>query len=146
MSKTKKLALIPLTDVTRGILKRYGGRLPQVSNQRFNDYLKEVFEVVGLTRDVEIQETQGGADIIVHRRLCDVATSHMGRRYFVSWARRNSIPDAVIQKITGHTNLAELDTYTELHDEDVFDAFQDASSSLPSQSLNLNARYQVKRL
>ena len=123
-SKTRTLVTIPLDDSTRAILQRYEGRLPQMSNQKFNTYLKEVFEVVGLTRELETVQHRRGASESIRTRLCDVAASHMGRRFFVSWARKKGVPDAVIQEVTGHTNLDELDTYTHLSELDVVRAFQ----------------------
>ncbi|NQZ44655.1 MAG: hypothetical protein HRT65_10120 [Flavobacteriaceae bacterium] len=43
----EKTLEIPLNDLSNFILKKYDYQLPKISNQKFNDYLKELFQLIG---------------------------------------------------------------------------------------------------
>ena len=46
--KTKTLE-IPMTDKIRAILNKYNLELPVISEQKFREYLKEIFKIAGFT-------------------------------------------------------------------------------------------------
>lgn len=107
-AKTKdnepRIARIPLTTKAKTILSKYylpdGSLLPFISDQKYNDYLKELFELVGLTRIVTIKDpkTRMGKQI----RLCDYVSSHMARRNFVGGLYQKNAKDAIIASMSGH--------------------------------------------
>jgi integrase len=94
---------VPLTAKAKEILSRYdlpdNRLLPFISDQKYNEYLKELFEVAGLTRTVTRQHpTTREAENV---RLCDIASSHMARRTFVGnlFGKQDS---AIIASMSGH--------------------------------------------
>ena len=123
-SKNGSSVVIPLFPATIEILKKYPNGLPIISNQNLNSYIKEVFIVVGLTDNVVVKQQRGNNKTEVSRqRLCDVVTAHTGRRTFVSICRTRGILDQIIMMVTGHSNLAQLNTYTSIPDSEVLYAF-----------------------
>jgi integrase len=94
---------VPLGKKAIEILSRYnipdGRILPFISAVKYNKYLKELFEVVGLTRAVTRLNPISRQEEQV--RLCDIASSHMGRRTFAG-NLYSLVKDDVIGSMTGH--------------------------------------------
>lgn len=94
---------IPLTPKAKSILSKYNlpdSLLPFIAGQNYNDYLKELFTKVGLTRNVVRLNPNTGIQEIV--RLCDIASSHMARRTFIGVMYENGIKNDVIGSMSGH--------------------------------------------
>lgn len=76
---------IKLIDKYRGTDKK--GRLfPFISPQKYNDAIKEIFTIAGITRSVEIRNARTG-----EMEVCpinEIASSHIARRTFVGNAYR----------------------------------------------------------
>src|SRR5699024_6461743 len=122
--KTYDSLVIELNDVTKYILKEYkdtpfkGGKvLPIISNQKTNDYVKELGDLVGLNEP--ITETY----FIGNRRYNDLKpkfeymTSHIGRRNFICLCIAKGIPIQVIMKWTGHTDYKSMVPYIEVSEK-----------------------------
>lgn len=94
---------VPLTAKAIEILSRYnmpdGRLLPFISDQKYNEYLKELFKEVELTRIVTRQHptTRESENV----RLCDIVSSHMARRTFVG-GLFGKIDSAIISSMSGH--------------------------------------------
>ncbi len=95
---------VPLHSMATEILNKYdipgGNLLPVISRQRYNDYIKELFEVAGLTRIVMRLNPHTHKE--EHVRLCDIATSHMARRTFIG-NLYGKIDNGIIISMSGHT-------------------------------------------
>jgi len=94
---------VPLSKNALEILSRYdlpdGRLLPFITDQRYNDYLKEVFREVGLTRTVtRINPTTGEPEQI---SLADIASSHMARRTFIG-NLYGKVDTGIISSMSGH--------------------------------------------
>lgn len=48
--KTHVEALVPLFSTTIKLLKKYKNELPKITNQKYNEYIKEVAEVIGIDK------------------------------------------------------------------------------------------------
>lgn len=48
--KSSELALLPLFPKAKEIIEKYDHKLPLISNQKYNEYLKEVAHLVGITK------------------------------------------------------------------------------------------------
>ncbi len=123
--KDRGSVIIPLFPAIREIMAKYptGLRNIEISNQNFNDYVKEAAEAAGLTFEVIVRQHRGDRMVQSKRRLCDVMASHTGRRTFVSICRTRGIPEDMIMKVTGHKSLAQLKTYTSIPDVEVLYVF-----------------------
>ena len=110
--KTCRTVTIPLHPTVKAILAKYDGQLPrQISNQKFNVYLREVGERAGFTKTEAVARNRGGRDVIRQRRLCDMLTSHAARRSFATNMYNEGLPVASIRAVTGHTTDKSFYTY-----------------------------------
>lgn len=102
---------IPLHPIAKEILDRYdipsGAILPFISGQRYNDYIKELFKVVGLTRTVTRLNTRTHQEEQV--RICDIASSHMARRTFIG-NLYGKVDNGIIVSMSGHAKNSKAFT------------------------------------
>ncbi|MEO6134749.1 MAG: phage integrase SAM-like domain-containing protein, partial [Ginsengibacter sp.] len=99
-TKTKTLVIIPCSPVVLEIFEKYKDNtnsLPRsYSNQKFNEYVKEVCEKAGL---VEI----GRLSTAPEKKLFESISSHTARRSFATNLYLDGFPTIEIMKITAHT-------------------------------------------
>ncbi len=100
--KTDEEVIIPLHTVAKSILDKYSGTPRLISNQKFNQYIKEVCRIVGLTDLVTLTRTCGGKKVKTTNEKCDVVSSHTARRSFATNAYKAGVPTLAIMAITGH--------------------------------------------
>jgi integrase len=110
---------IPLTEVAKEIISRYdlpdGRLLPFRSSIKYNEYLKELFEKVELTRIVTRPNPTTREPENV--RICDIAISHMARRTFIG-NKYGKVSDGVLVSMTGHVNDSRaLSRYYDVSDD-----------------------------
>lgn len=116
--KTKAPVTIPLHSCVRAILTKYGNVLPPViSNQKTNDYLKEIAAMVP-----RLQAIANGIP------KAEQITTHTARRSFASNAFRGDgytgpVPVSAIMAITGHRTETAFRTYICLNPEEHADQF-----------------------
>ncbi len=98
--KTKTLAIIPCSPVVLQIFDRYKdspNRLPKaMSNQKFNEYIKEACKEAGLTEEGRLRTAP-------NRPLWQCISSHTARRSFCTNLYLDGYPTIEIMKISGHT-------------------------------------------
>ena len=111
-SKTNAPVSIPVHPVFREIWEKYGGCLPvNISNQKFNDYIKEVCREVGLADSVLKSITKGGKKITTSYEKWQRVTSHTARRSFATNLYKSGFPSISIMQITGHRTEAAFLRY-----------------------------------
>ena len=94
-----------IIDKVKEILKKYNGKLPSISNQRANIYLKETFRKLQLNRDIFINKDEE------YSPLNRVISFHVGRKSFISLAARRGTPVPLIMKMSGHKDLKVVQRY-----------------------------------
>lgn len=102
--KTGQPVTIPVHSVVKGIIKKYGGYLPEsISNQKFNTFLKDACKMVeSLQKPASKTRTQGGLKTTVNYQKWEIISTHTGRRTFATNAYLQGIPTITIMAITGH--------------------------------------------
>jgi len=121
--KTADTLSIDLNDVARGILDKYkdvpfpGNKaLPVISNQKMNDYLKELCELAGFDEEIHITTYQGAERIdTVYPKYALIGT-HQGRKSFICNALAAGIPVNVVMKWTGHSDYKAMKPYIDVAD------------------------------
>lgn len=113
--KTDKLMTVPLHSKVLQILEKRNGNFPRsISDQRYNEYIKEVCQLAGLD-----QQTQGGKQETTEHGIrkvtgeypkWELVTSHIGRRSFATNFYGN-IPTSYLIYITGHSSEAMFLNY-----------------------------------
>lgn len=108
MAKTSEVVFIPITSKALAILEKEEDLaslpkdqpiLPQISNQKFNAYIKHI--AVGASVDKPL-------------------THHIARHTFATNALNSGIPLEVVQKLLGHNNVKTTLIYAKLLHETLF--------------------------
>ena len=101
--------IIELNKHSRSILEKYENvvfekdkALPVISNQRMNDYLKELAEMAGI-------------DEVTPKYA--LLSTHAGRRTFICNALSLGIPANVVMKWTGHSDYKAMKPYIDIADD-----------------------------
>ena len=101
--KTGETVIIPLHWTIREILNKYNGELPRVvSNQKFNEYLKQLGEKAKIKEPVTLTKTKGGLGFEKAFKKWELITVHTARRSFSTNMFLADVPTISIMKITGH--------------------------------------------
>lgn len=104
--ENQKTVSVPLNNRAMEILNRYKGKtkkgliLPFISSQKYNDTIKEIFTVCGITRNVTVVDSISGKE--VQRPINEVASSHMARRCFVGNLYQKVQDPNLIASMSGH--------------------------------------------
>lgn len=107
---TKSLK-VPLNEISKSILEKYDFNLPSISNQKFNKYVKELFELLGFVENAR-KSMKYGKD--VHTSVVPLYTrvnSHTARRTFITIMKNKGVPDKIIMGYTGHKSIQNFNLY-----------------------------------
>ena len=116
-SKSKKLS-IPLNSISKAILEKYNYILPNISNQKMNEFIKEVFKEMKFTEDIKKTMKYGDELIDKKSEFWERISSHTARRSFITIMKNNKVPDKIIMSYTGHTSLEVFNNYYRPSEED----------------------------
>lgn len=117
--KTGETIVVPLHTYIKEILEKNGGIIPEViSNQKMNQYLKELGKLGNINEDVLITSTKGGVKKTEVFKKYELITVHTARRSFATNAYLNDIPSISIMKITGHRTENSFLKYIKISQED----------------------------
>lgn len=101
--KTNNKVTIPLHPVVLEILEKYDYNLPEpISNQRFNEYIKEVAKLANISSKESVTMTKGGQLITESYNKWELISSHTGRRSFCTNMYKRGLPTLMIMSISGH--------------------------------------------
>lgn len=101
--KTNTKVTIPLHPVVLSILEKYNYELPDpITNQKFNEYIKEVAQLAEITNTESITVTRGGKVITEKYPKWQLVSSHTGRRSFCTNMYKRKLPTLMIMSISGH--------------------------------------------
>ena len=109
--ETKEAREIPLTILSRYILEKYNYKLPLITNQKQNEYLKEVFKELKYNHKVQKVTTKGKENIKEDMFFYDRISTHTARRTFITMMKRQGKSDKLIASITGHNDMKTLNQY-----------------------------------
>lgn len=92
-SKTDVGFLSILLPEAEEVLKRYDGKLPKLSNQKYNDYLKLIETATGIRKHL---------------------TTHVARHTFATYLLNKDIPIETVSKAVGHTSIKQTQHYARM--------------------------------
>lgn len=118
--KTGNRNLIPLSPAAREIITRYKGA-PRLSQQKLNEYIKEVCKLAGITDKVELTYTKGGLEVRRAKPKCDLVSTHTARRTGATLLVKAGAPIAWVMKVTGHKSEKSFMRYIRLSSEEYAD-------------------------
>ena len=101
--KTGQPVVIPVHPNVKAILEKYSGNLPKpISNQKFNEYLKQVARLADFKEAITRQITRGGKTETTIKHKWQLVTTHTARRSFATNMYKTGIPSITIMAVTGH--------------------------------------------
>jgi site-specific recombinase XerD len=117
--KTNTKVTIPLHPVVREILKKYDYSLPEpISNQHFNEYIKEAARHAGIDTPETVTQTRGGRLVTEQYPKWQLVTSHTGRRSFCTNMYKRGLPTLMIMSISGHKTEKSFLRYIKVRQEE----------------------------
>lgn len=94
------------------ILKKHEFKLPSISLQKFNDYIKKAAEAAGINTPTTLTRYVGNQPIIMEGPKFQYIGSHCARRTAVSLLLNvYNMPITAVMEITGHSDLKTLQKY-----------------------------------
>ncbi|GAA4848898.1 site-specific integrase [Algivirga pacifica] len=108
---------IPLSPKAQEILRKYNGKLPKISNQKANDYLKEIGQLAGITDTMHTRRFRGKEPIDETFERWEKLSTHVGRHTFSSLAVSLGLSDELIKSVTGHKDQRSFATYVNMNGE-----------------------------
>jgi len=112
--KTQRRLTIALPPNAVKIIERYGLPLPTLSNQKTNQYLKELAELAGIAQQVERVTYRGAERETQVLPKWQMITTHTARRTFATLAREQGVRLEVVQNLMGHASTRQTDQYVKL--------------------------------
>lgn len=113
---------VPLNGRASALMEKYKGvdskgRLfPFIAAQNYNDSIKEIFRLCGITRAVTVINSITGKE--EQRPINEVASSHMARRTFVGNLYKKVKDPSLISSMSGHAEGSKaFNRYREIDDE-----------------------------
>lgn len=122
--KTADSLTIELNKHSKAILEKYkdvhfedNKVLPVISNQRMNDYLKELAELAGINEPIRETYYRGNQRVDEVTPKYALLGTHAGRRTFICNALALGIPAQVVMKWTGHSDYKAMKPYIDIADD-----------------------------
>ncbi|MEM6735712.1 MAG: site-specific integrase [Bacteroidota bacterium] len=127
--KTSEEVRIPLVEESLGIIKALiSGDLHPISNQKMNQYLKELGELAGIDDDFEVHRQIGVLRSSSTRKKYELLTTHTGRRTFATNLLLKGIPAETVMQFTGHRDYKSFAKYVNVPKTTQFDMVEKALS------------------
>ena len=133
--KTDCSLKVPFNAYSRTIIEKYEDEnypgnlaLPVISNQKMNEYLKDLCEICGFNSPIKYSYYKNNVRYDEVYPKWAVLGTHGGRRTFICAALEMGIPTTVIRKITGHANEIAMRPYIAITDKTKMDAMNRFSS------------------
>jgi integrase len=140
--KTTDKIRVPLCHEAQIILKSYFDNnlpLPIISNQKMNEYLKELAQLAKFNDDINVLRISGKEKTESIKKKHELISTHTGRRSFVTLNYKKGMKPLDIMKITGHKSYATFMKYYRLDEIDVAESFFNAWEEL-------NPKYKTKEI
>lgn len=120
--KTKGKTIIPLNKYSRMVYEKHKSNetytlFNSISNQKMNEYLKELGELAEINDPVQIIHYRGTERIEKIVPKYEVLTSHVARKTFITNAMMRGMSTEVIMDITTHNSYKSFQRYFKIVDE-----------------------------
>jgi integrase len=129
--KTRETVTVPLRPAAQGIVKKYfAGDVHPITNQRLNDYLKELGKLANIITPIEVIKYRAGKRNSTTFAKWERLGCHTGRRTFVTLALERGLRPEVVMKVTGHRDWKSFKRYINIIDQTVEKEFARAFATV----------------
>lgn len=129
--KTHDSLPINLNKYAKAILDKYkdyrfpgGLALPVISNQKMNDYIKDLCELCEFNTPITRVTYRAGVREESTEPKYKLVGTHAGRRTFICFALATGVPPQVVMKWTGHSDYKAMKPYIEIAEKTKAEAMQ----------------------
>lgn len=128
--KTDTIVAIPIHSIVRSIFNKYmidqedttekqTFQLPKIAtNQKFNEYIKEVCKLANISEPVRIEQTKGTMKTIQSMPKHELVSAHTARRSFATNAYLAGVPSIQIMLMTGHRTEKSFLKYIKISEKE----------------------------
>lgn len=144
--KTDIPVIIPLHDHVKSILKKWGDKFPEtMSDQKFNEYVKEVCEEIGMKEIIEGAKmveigVKSGKKIFRKKYgkypKHELVSSHICRRTFAT-IHYGKLDTLTIMRITGHKTEKQFIDYVKIPAKDYAERLKDLWNKQKEANINI---------
>jgi integrase len=117
VKKTKTALTIPLNAVSANILDKYRALnkpLPAISNQKINEYIKELCKLAEINRTIEIVRFYGNKRVTNTYPKYELISFHNSRKTFVTLSLERGMSAEEVMTISGHETYASFKKYVKV--------------------------------
>jgi site-specific recombinase XerD len=109
--KTDIAVMVPFHPYVRAITKKWKGLPPKMSDQKLNQYIKEVAEIAGIKGQVLYTVTKGGRRQDFYLEKWQMVSNHTARRSFITNLLKAGEPHSRVMRLAGIKKLTTLQRY-----------------------------------
>lgn len=123
--KTRETVTVPLRPEALALVEQLlAGQVRAITNQKLNDYLKELGQLAGIEAPVEVIRFRGGVRESTTVAKWERLGCHTGRRTFVTLSLERGLRPETIMKVTGHRGWKSFQRYVNITSDTVEREFQ----------------------
>lgn len=111
--KTGSRSIIPILNDARPLLER---KPHNISNQKFNQYIKELGRLAGITEPIKFEETKGKVTSTIEEPKYKLMKTHTARRSFATNSYKRGLAPKAIMVVTGHKKEQSFYEYLRMSD------------------------------
>lgn len=114
VKKTKSILSIPLNKISGDILNKYSQLykpLPSISNQKINEYIKELCKIAGIDKPIEIVRFYGKKRVVNTYPKYELISFHNARKTFVTLSLEKGMTAEEVMTISGHEDYKSFKRY-----------------------------------
>lgn len=118
--KTDRPHQVPLNGFALAILEKHkeaARPLPVMSNQKTNEYLKDLGELAEIKDPTTLTKRRGNERLAATKPKHDFVTTHTARRTFITLSLEKGMRPEVVMRISGHTNYATFKKYIKISEK-----------------------------
>lgn len=118
--KTKETLTIPIVEMAKLILEKYDHPvrvLPQISNQKFNEYIKICAKEALINQPIVDISYKGNKKIEITKPKWELITAHTSRKTFVTLSFFRGMNMNMIMDMSGHKQEKTVTRYLRIADE-----------------------------
>ena len=118
-AKTGQKLVVPLNPISDAILQKYADRhlpLPVISNQKTNDYIKEIGKLAKIDTPIEKVRMYGVKKVTEVWKKHQLLSIHVGRKSFITLSLEKGIAIQEVMSLSGHTTFKAFRRYVDVND------------------------------
>ena len=114
--KTATVVRIPLIEPAIRIIEKYNYVLPTITNQKCNEFLKEIAVIADLDDEISVYRENGINRTEIKQSKAELLCTHTARRTAITLLTNGKVSETLIKNISGHSSDKMLNQYYDRSD------------------------------